>query len=77
MRSVWGWVSAAVGIAILGLLVAYGTEYGTWVDAAGMLPIPPPTFVIPFAIGGLALILVIGGLVSAFSALAARTRTDP
>lgn len=36
---------------------------GTWADEGGQLPLSPPTIVIPFAIGGLELVLQIGGLV--------------
>ena len=60
---IWSSVSAAIGAAILIVLVFYGTEYGTWVDDAGMLDTPPPSFVLPFIIGGLGLFLLVGGLV--------------
>jgi hypothetical protein len=62
---VWALATAIIGVLILVILAAFGTEYGTWVDEAGPLPTAPPTFVLPFLVGGLALVLVVGGLVSA------------
>jgi hypothetical protein len=61
--TIWGWLTAAIGLAVLVLLVFYGTEYGTWVDEAGFLRPAPPTFDLPFAIGGLGVVLFIGGSV--------------
>lgn len=60
---IWGWLTSAIGLAILVLLFVYGTQSGTWMDEVGPLPISPPTFVIPFAIGGLGLVLLCGGLI--------------
>ncbi|WP_165384947.1 hypothetical protein [Cryobacterium sp. SO1] len=48
------------------MLILFGTEYGTWLDEAGRLETSPPSFVLPFVIGGLGAVLVLGGLVSAF-----------
>lgn len=42
----------------------YGTEYGTWIDEAGSLSVEPPTFILPFAIGGLGFVLLIGGVIA-------------
>ena len=67
---IWSLVSAGVGLAILVVLAMYGTEYGTWVDEAGRLDTPPPTFILPFVIGALALVLFLGGLVTAFTLIA-------
>ncbi|MGO4783942.1 hypothetical protein [Cryobacterium sp. W22_MBD10_FK3] len=49
------------------MLSFYGTEYGTWLDEAGKLETSPPSFVLPFVIGGLGAFLVLGGLVTALS----------
>lgn len=62
---IWGAASAAIGGLIIVLLVVYGTEYGTWVDEAGPLPTAPPTVVLPFAIGALAAVLLVGGSIVA------------
>jgi hypothetical protein len=63
LGTVWGWITASIGLAVLPLLFVYGYEYGTWVDQAGPLNAAPPTFLLPFAIGGLGVVLVIGGFV--------------
>jgi hypothetical protein len=63
---IWSLVSAAIGLVILVVLFLFGTEYGTWLDEAGKLETSPPSFVLPFVIGGLGAVLVLGGLVSAF-----------
>jgi hypothetical protein len=68
---IWSFVSAGIGLAIHVVLAMYGTEYGTWVDEAGRLDTPPPTFILPFVIGALALVLFVGGLVTAFAMIAA------
>jgi hypothetical protein len=57
----WSLVGAAIGAAILAILFAFGIEYGTWVDEAGQLEVPPPAFVFPFVIGCLAIVLLVGG----------------
>lgn len=68
---IWSLISAGIGAVILVLLALYGTEYGTWVDEAGRLPTSPPSFVLPFAVGALAAVLLIGGV---FTAGDARSR---
>jgi hypothetical protein len=55
--------SAATGLAVLVLLAFYCIEYGTWLDEAGPLRASPPTFILPFALGGLGVVLLIGGLI--------------
>ena len=60
---IWGWLTSAIGLAVLILLFFYGMQSGTWLDEVGPLRLSPPTFVIPFAIGGLGLVLFLGGLV--------------
>lgn len=62
---IWSLISAGIGAVILVLLALYGTEYGTWVDEAGRLPTSPPSFVLPFAVGALAAVLLIGGVFTA------------
>ncbi len=59
--TIWGWISAAIGLAVLVLLFFYGIDYGTWVDEAGPLRSSPPAFILPFAVGGLGVVLSIGG----------------
>jgi hypothetical protein len=71
----WSLVGAAIGAAILAILFAFGIEYGTWVDEAGQLEVPPPAFVFPFVIGCLAIVLLVGGLMA--SASSSGTSTDP
>lgn len=66
---IWAWSSAAMGAAILVLLFFYGIEYGTWLDEAGRLSTSPPTFLLPFTIGGLGGVIMIGGLVVGLSGL--------
>jgi hypothetical protein len=63
----WSLLSAAIGAAILVVLFVYGIEFGTFVDEAGQLETPPPSFVLPFVIGGLAVVLLVGGLMAAGS----------
>jgi hypothetical protein len=58
-----------MGAIILILLFMYGIEYGTWVDEAGRLDTAPPSFLLPFAIGGLGGVIMIGGLVIGLSGL--------
>ena len=65
LTRIGGATSAAIGGVILVLLVVYGTEYGTWVDEAGPLPLAPPTVVLPLIIGALAGMLLVGGVVVA------------
>ena len=68
-NKIWAWASAAMGAIILILLFMYGIEYGTWVDEAGRLDTAPPSFLLPFAIGGLGGVIMIGGLVIGLSGL--------
>jgi hypothetical protein len=63
LGTVWGWVTASIGLAIVALLFVYGYEYGIWLDEVGPLTVAPPTFLLPFAIGGLGVVLLIGGFV--------------
>lgn len=72
---IWNLVSAGIGAAILVILFAYGMEYGTWIDEAGRLAASPPSFVLLFAVGALAAILLVGGVVSA--ATSGRASTAP
>lgn len=65
--SVWGLITAAIGLIIIVLLVLFGTAYGTWVDEIGPSldlaeQAASPTIVLPGLIGLLAIGLVIGGL---------------
>lgn len=65
--SVWGLLSAAIGLTIIVLLVVFGTAYGTWIDDIGPSldlaeQAAAPTIVLPGLIGFLALALIIGGL---------------
>jgi hypothetical protein len=69
---VWSSLSAAIGAAILSVLFFYGTEYGTWLDEAGRLDTPPPILALPFIVGGLGLLLLIGGLVVTLSTVRRR-----
>lgn len=62
--NVWAWARALIGAAIVVLIFFYGTEYGTWIDEAGSLSVEPPTFILPFAIGGLGFVLLIGGVIA-------------
>lgn len=62
---IWGATTAVIGGLILVLLVFYGTEYGTWVDEAGPLSTAPPTFILPFVIGAMAGVLLVGGTIVA------------
>lgn len=71
---IWGWVSSAIGLAVLVLLSVYGAQSGTWLDEAGPLRVSPPTFIIPFAIGGLGGILFLGGLIMGAVAAGERAR---
>jgi hypothetical protein len=72
---IWGGVSAGIGVVILAVLVVYGTEYGTWVDEAGPLDPGPPTFILPFVIGALGLVLLVGGSVIAIVGARGSART--
>lgn len=65
--------TAGIGVLMIGLLVAWGTAYGTWldeigpfIDDAGAAP-EAPTIVLPGLVGLLALALVIGGVVIAIT----------
>ncbi|SEE85947.1 hypothetical protein SAMN04489740_2818 [Arthrobacter alpinus] len=60
---IWGWLSSALGLAVLVLLFVYGMQSGTWLDEVGSLRVSPPTFMVPFAIGGLGVVLFLGGLI--------------
>lgn len=65
--SVWGLLTAAIGMTIIVLLVIFGTAYGTWIDEIGPSldlteQAAAPTIVLPGLIGLLAVGLVIGGL---------------
>lgn len=60
---IWGWLTSAIGLAVLVLLFVYGMQSGAWLDEVGPLRLPPPTFMIPFAIGGLGVVLFLGGLI--------------
>jgi len=64
-------VTAGIGVLMIGLLVAWGTAYGTWldeigpfIDDAGTAP-EAPTIVLPGLVGLLAVALVVGGVVVA------------
>lgn len=69
--NIWGLTTAAIGAAIIVLLVVYGTEYGTYLDEMspyisdtdGAAP-TAPTIVLPAVIGLLAVGLLIGGLMN-------------
>ena len=63
--------TAGISVLMIGLLVAWGTAYGTWldeigpfIDDAGATP-DAPTIVLPGLVGLLALALVVGGVVIA------------
>ncbi len=71
---IWGWISSALGLAILVLLFVYVMQSGTWLDEVGPLRLSPPTFMIPFAIGGLGLVLFLGGLIIGLAATGERAR---
>lgn len=65
--SVWGLLTAAIGMTIIVLLIIDGTAYGIWIDEIGpSLDIAgqaaAPTIVLPGLIGLLAIALIIGGL---------------
>lgn len=65
--SVWGLLTAAIGMTIIVLLIIDGTAYGIWIDEIGpSLDIAEqaaaPTIVLPGLIGLLAIALIIGGL---------------
>lgn len=65
--SVWGLITAAIGLTIIVLLVVFCTAYGTWVDEIGpsldlVEQAAAPTIVLPGLIGLLAVALIIGGL---------------
>ena len=60
---IWSSVSAAIGAAILVVLFLYGLQYGTWLDEVGPLAVAPPSFLLPFILGALGLVLFVGGLV--------------
>ncbi len=70
----WGLTTAAIGAAIIVLLVIYGTEYGTYLDEIGpdvdqaheAAP-AAPTIVFPAVIGFLAVGLLVGGLMNGVS----------
>ncbi len=69
----WGMATAGIGVLMIGLLVAWGTAYGRWldeigpfIDDAGAAP-EAPTIVLPGLVGLLALALVIGGVVIAIT----------
>jgi len=64
-------VTAGIGVLMIGLLGAWGTAYGTWldeigpfIDDAGAAP-EAPTIVLPGLVGLLAVALVVGGVVVA------------
>ncbi|MBH0109974.1 hypothetical protein I6E81_07325 [Salinibacterium sp. NG22] len=73
---IWAVTSGLLGAAILVLLFFYGIEYGTWIDEAGPLTTSPPTFLLPFAIGGIAGILMIGGFAVSLSGLNTESSFD-
>ncbi len=65
--SVWGLLTAAIGMTIIVLLIIDGTAYGIWIDEIGpSLDIAEqaaaPTIVLPGLIGLLAIALIVGGL---------------
>ncbi|MFF7681827.1 hypothetical protein ACFZA2_03615 [Microbacterium sp. NPDC007973] len=65
--SVWGLLTAAIGMTIIVLLIIDGTAYGIWIDEIGpSLDIAEqaaaPTIVLPGLIGLLAITLIVGGL---------------
>ena len=68
---VWGIVTAGIGVLMIGLLVAWGTAYGTWLDEIGPFIDDPgaapeaPTIILPGLVGLLAVALVVGGVVIA------------
>ena len=74
---IWGWLTAAIGLVVLVLLALYGIEVGTWIDEAGPLQTAPPTFIIPFAIGGLGLVLLVGGFIVGVAATAKDVQSRP
>ncbi|WP_314452169.1 hypothetical protein [uncultured Microbacterium sp.] len=64
---IWGFITAAIGLTTIVLLVLYGTEYGTWLDEIGPLidledAAAAPTIALPAAIGLLAIGQLVGGL---------------
>ncbi|MCJ1708871.1 hypothetical protein [Microbacterium sp. VKM Ac-2923] len=64
---IWGFITAAIGLTIITLLVIFGTEYGTWLDEIGPLlslenAAAAPTIALPAAIGLLAIGQLVGGL---------------
>lgn len=67
LTRIWGGVSSAIGGLMLVLLVVYGTHAGTWADEVGPLRADPPSLVPLFAIGVLALVLLVGGLITALT----------
>lgn len=65
--SVWGLLTAAIGMTVIVLLIIDGTAYGIWIDEIGpSLDIAEqaaaPTIVLPGLIGLLAIALIVGGL---------------
>ncbi|TQO19889.1 hypothetical protein FB472_1490 [Rhodoglobus vestalii] len=72
---IWGWLTAAIGLAILVVIFFYGIEFGTWVDEAGSLRSAPPTFILPFVVAGLGLVLFVGGFSVGASAGVQRSKS--
>lgn len=76
---VWAMVTAGIGVLMIGMLVVWGTTYGMWldeigpfIDDAGSAP-AAPTIVLPGLVVLLAVILIIGGIVTAVTTGPERT----
>ena len=72
---IWAVTTGLLGAAILVVLFFYGIQYGTWVDEAGPLNAAPPSFLLPFIVGGIAGVIMIGGFVVSLSGLNDESRS--
>ncbi len=63
LGTVWAWISATIGLAVLALVLLHGFEFGTWMDEAGPLPVSPPDFTFAFTAARLSVVLLIGGFI--------------
>jgi hypothetical protein len=77
LGTVWGWITAAIGAITAALLVAYGTDSGTWVDEQHISNAPSVLGLL--IVTALAILLFAGGLIVGLVGTAGhrRRRTAP
>lgn len=67
IQRIWAGTSAAIGAAIVVMLVIHGTALGTWVDEAGISDPTMPSMLLPIAVTFLGAVLLVGGVIALMS----------